>query len=81
MDNTIYHCRCYGSKYLTQDFKTGTTSGNGEIVENEELVVTVTINIAVSNPSTSLTLGTSLQHSATQSNMYWQAISSSTLSV
>ena len=55
MDNTIYYCDdATGVNILTKDFKTGTTSGNGEIVEDEELVVTATINIAVSNPSTKL---------------------------
>ena len=44
-----------GVNILTKNFKTGATSGNGYIVENEELVVTVTINIAVNNPSTELT--------------------------
>jgi hypothetical protein len=66
-----------GVNILTKNFKTGTTSGTGYIVENEELVVTVTINIPVNNPSTELTLGTSLQHSATQSNMYWSLQSTS----
>src|SRR5208337_4465693 len=61
-----------GVNILTKDFQTGTTTGTGQIVENEELVVTVTINIAVNNPSTDLTLGTSMLHSATQSNMYWE---------
>ena len=57
---------------LNKDFQAGTTSGSGQIFEGEELEVTVTINIAVSNPSTELTLGTSMQHSALQSNMYWE---------
>jgi hypothetical protein len=61
-----------GVNILTKDFQTGTTTGTGQIVENEELEVTVTINIAVNNPSTDLTLGTSMLHSATQSNMYWE---------
>ena len=60
-----------GVNILTKDFTTGTTSGTGEIVENEELEVTATINIAVNNPSTDLTLSTSMQHSSLQSNMYW----------
>ena len=64
-----------GLNILTKDFATGTTTGTGQIFEGEELVVTVTINIAVSNPSTDLTLGTSLQHSALQSNMYWELVS------
>jgi len=60
-----------GLNVLTKDFTTGTTSGTGQIFENEELEITVTINIAVNNPSTDLTLSTSMQHSALQSNMYW----------
>ena len=39
--------------------------------------MTANINIAVSNPSTSLTLTTSMQHSALQANMYWQLSSGS----
>jgi len=67
-----------GVNIQTKDFKTGTTTGSGEIVENEELVVTATINIGVSNPSTDLTLTTSMQHSTTQSNMFWELATSST---
>jgi hypothetical protein len=67
-----------GVNIQTKDFKTGTTTGLGQITENEELEVTVTINVAVSNPSTDLTLSTSLQHSAIQANMFWQQPSSST---
>jgi hypothetical protein len=62
-----------GVAILTKDVTTGTTSGNGQISEGEELEVTVTIDVPVSGPS-SLTLGTSMMHSALQSNMYWQLV-------
>ena len=61
-----------GKVVLNKDFQAGTTSGNGELLEGEELKVVVTINIAVNNPSAVLRLGTSMQHSGLQQNMYWQ---------
>ena len=45
---------------------------NGYILEGDELSVTATIVISQSSPSTSLSLTTSLEHSALQGNMYWQ---------
>ncbi len=45
---------------------------NGYVLEGDELSVTATIDISQSSPSTSLSLTTSLQHSALQGNMYWQ---------
>ena len=72
MDNTIHHYRRNsGVNLLSKDFQTGKTSGTLDITEGENVVVTATINIGVSNPSTDLTLGTSMQHSTLQSNMYW----------
>jgi hypothetical protein len=53
-----------GNLILSQDFTTGATSGNGQISNGAELKVTVTINIATSNPSSSLTLSTAMQHSS-----------------
>ncbi|MGO8805442.1 MAG: hypothetical protein ACLQO7_02410 [Candidatus Bathyarchaeia archaeon] len=45
---------------------------NGYVLEGDELSVTATIDISQSNPSTSLSLTTSLDHSALQGNMYWE---------
>jgi hypothetical protein len=61
-----------GATILNKNVQTGQSTGNGEILEGQELEVTATIDIAQSNPSTSLTLTTSLQHSNLQSNMYWE---------
>src|SRR3972149_6997213 len=44
-----------GNLILAKDFTTGATSGNGQISDGAELKVTVTIDIATSNPSSSLT--------------------------
>jgi len=64
-----------GVNLLTKDIATGKTSGTLDITEGENVVVTATINIGVSNPSTDLTLGTSMQHSTLQPNMYWELVS------
>ena len=45
---------------------------NGYILEGDELAVTATIDISQSSPSTTLSLTTSLDHSAIQGNMYWE---------
>ncbi|MGA3059070.1 MAG: hypothetical protein ABSD92_01745 [Candidatus Bathyarchaeia archaeon] len=66
-----------GLNIQTTDFATGTTSGSGQIFEGEELEITVTINVGISNPSSQLTLTTNMQHSALQSNMFWQQGSTS----
>ncbi len=59
-----------GNLILEQNFETGTTSGNGQISEGQDLEVSVTIKIATSNPSSSLTLSTSLAHLASK-DYYW----------
>jgi hypothetical protein len=61
-----------GKVILDRDFVANTTSGNGELLEGEELKITATISISINNPSAILTLGTSMQHSDLQPNMYWQ---------
>ena len=61
-----------GKVIIDKDFTTGATTGSGEILENEELKVTVTIPFTINNPSAILTLGTSMAHSSLQQNMYWQ---------
>ena len=60
-----------GVNLLTKDFTTGKTSGTLDITEGENVVVTATISIGVSNPSTDLILGTSMQHSSADPNTYW----------
>ena len=60
-----------GNLILSKDVTTGSTSGPGVISDQEELEVTVTINVATSNPSSSLTLSTSMAHSSTL-DYYWQ---------
>jgi hypothetical protein len=61
-----------GATILNKNVQTGQSTGNGEILEGQELKVTATIDIAQSSTSTTLTLTTSLQHSNLQSNMYWE---------
>ncbi len=58
---------------ILQKDQTGTITSSGYISEGAELEVTATINIAVNNPSSDLTLGTSMQHSGLQGNYYWEA--------
>ena len=66
------------TSYTVKDANTGATiidtatNQNGYVLEGDELSVTATIDISQSSPSTSLSLTTSLQHSALQGNMYWQ---------
>ena len=60
-----------GVNLLTKDFATGATSGNGQITENEELDVTVTISFPATTGA-DVTLSTAMLHSATQNNYYWQ---------
>jgi hypothetical protein len=59
-----------GNVILSKDLTTGSSTGNGIISNSEELEVTVTINVATSNPSSSLTLTTAMAHSGTQDH-YW----------
>ncbi len=59
-----------GNLILDKDFTTGATSGSGQVSNGEELRVTVTINIATSNPSSSLTLSTAMAHSSL--DHYWE---------
>lgn len=49
---------------FSKDFVTGAVSGTGQISNGAELKVTVTIDIATNNPSSSLTLSTAMQHSS-----------------
>jgi hypothetical protein len=60
-----------GNLILSKDFTTGAVSGSGQISNGAELKVTVTIDIATSNPSSSLTLSTAMQHSSTLDH-YWE---------
>ncbi len=55
---------------LEQDFATGTTSGSGAIAQGADLMVTVTINIGLSQPSLNLNLATELQKSSGK-DYYW----------
>ncbi len=59
-----------GNQLITKDLVAGTSSGNGEISNGEELTVTVTIHVATSNPSSTLTLSTSMAHSSSLDH-YW----------
>jgi hypothetical protein len=59
-----------GDLILAQDFSTGAVSGSGQISNGEQLSVTVTIDIATSNPSSSLTLSTAMQHPPSLDH-YW----------
>jgi hypothetical protein len=60
-----------GNLILSKDFSTGATSGNGQISDGSQLRVTVTIDIATSNPSSSLTLSTAMQHSPSLDH-FWE---------
>jgi hypothetical protein len=64
-----------GNQLITKDLVAGTSSGNGEISNGEELTVTVTIHVATSNPSSTLTLSTSMAHSSSLDH-YWSHDSS-----
>lgn len=55
----------------SKDFTTGSESGTAAITANEELIVTVTISIATSNPSSELTLATEMQHSS-NNDVFWE---------
>ncbi len=59
-----------GDLILAEDFSTGAVSGSGQISEGEQLSVTVTIDIATSNPSSSLTLSTTMTHPPSLDH-YW----------
>jgi len=59
-----------GNLILDKDFTTGATSGSGQISNGAALKVTVTINIATNNPSSSLTLSTAMTHSSL--DHYWE---------
>jgi hypothetical protein len=60
-----------GNLILAEDFTTGTSSGNGQISDGSQLKVTVTIDVATSNPSSSLTLSTAMQHSPSLDH-FWE---------
>jgi hypothetical protein len=60
-----------GNLILSKDFTTGASSGSGQISDGAQLRVTVTIDIATSNPSSSLTLSTAMQHSSSLDH-YWE---------
>ena len=60
-----------GSFIYSNDLTTGNEDGSLRITNNQELEVTVTINVATNNPSSSLTLGTDMQHSSNQ-DVYWE---------
>ncbi len=60
-----------GSFIYSSDLSTGKTDGNLLITSNQELEVTVTISVGTSNPSSSLTLGTDMQHSSNK-DVYWE---------
>ena len=66
------------TSYRIEDASTGqlildtaSNSGSGSIIDGAELKVTVTIVIPTSSPSTSLSLGTGMQHSLTLDH-YWE---------
>jgi len=60
-----------GNLILAEDFTTGASSGNGQISDGSQLKVTVTIDVATSNPSSSLTLSTAMQHSPSLDH-FWE---------
>ena len=60
-----------GNLILSKDFTTGAISGSGQISDGSQLKVTVTIDIATSNPSSSLTLSTAMQHSSSLDH-FWE---------
>jgi hypothetical protein len=60
-----------GDLILAKDFSSGAVSGSGQISDGEELSVTVTVDIATSNPSSSLTLSTAMAHSPSLDH-YWE---------
>jgi hypothetical protein len=60
-----------GQTILNKNVQTGASTGNGEILEGQELEVTAYISISQSSPA-SLTLTTDLEHSNLQSNQYWE---------
>ena len=59
-----------GNQLISKDLVAGTSSGKGEISNGEELTVTVTIHVATSNPSSTLTLSTAMAHSSSLDH-YW----------
>jgi hypothetical protein len=59
-----------GNLILSKDFTTGASSGTGQISDGAQLKVTVTIDVATSNPSSSLTLSTEMQHPSDLDH-YW----------
>lgn len=56
---------------LTEDFETGSKDGSAAIAENANLMITVTIKITTSSPSTKLSLSTELQRSASKDH-FWE---------
>ncbi len=63
-----------GTLILSQNFETGATSGNGQISNGDEIKVTVTIDIGVNNPSSLLSLSTSMPTKI--KDVYWEHSSS-----
>ncbi len=59
-----------GDFIYSNDLTTGSTSGNLQISNGQELQITVTIKISTSNPSSSLTLSTGMAHPS--GDHYWE---------
>jgi hypothetical protein len=59
-----------GQLILSEDFKTGTTSGSGAIAEGADLKISVTITVGINNPTANLNLATELQKSASR-DYFW----------
>jgi len=59
-----------GQLIMSKDFVTGATV-DGSIIEGAELTVTVTIEIGISNPSSTLQLSTEMSHSSLE-DRFWQ---------
>jgi hypothetical protein len=60
-----------GSFIYSSDLTSGKTDGTLKITSGQDLEVAVTIDIATSNPSSSLTLSTELQHSSNK-DVFWE---------
>ena len=63
-----------GQVIMETDFTTGTSNEYSSIVEGADLKVTVTIEIGISNPASTLALSTEMSHS-TSEDRYWQLVS------
>jgi hypothetical protein len=60
-----------GNLILSKDFTTGAVSGSGQISDGAQLKVTVTINVATNNPSSSLSLSTAMLRSSSLDH-FWE---------